>query len=166
MLVDTVKLVEHPEVMGAVAIPSMVRLQVLDDCSGPRVDPANLPVKFTLGRRPRPKDRELRLGLHRRRQGAGVRDGKRVGEVIESAAEAVGDLSRIERDAVRHFARKLHPADVLTSFGFRIVIFPDSIGIGFEPGGDLRFERIQVFDRPIELLSVARRHALTSTHDA
>jgi hypothetical protein len=154
MLIEVVEGVEGPEVY---AVPSLVRLELLQSCVQAVRHPllgtdlvSQPPGEFLgFGR-----DRELGRVPIRRRIDLMNGDGQAIREMVKGLAKTVGDLPGEQRNygVVRFFKDPKTTGDYL---GLRIALIDNQASVTLRPpllGG---VERIEMFERPVELQPMA-----------
>lgn len=145
------KLVELPErVVGDVLLPSVVRLQPLDDCLRVWVDAPKHAVQFfEVIVATRAEHRKLGVALGTFGQApALVCQGQLKSEVVESGAKIVKAVSDDEAEFGGGWLLKdFDPKDLLAALnlGFR----PNSIRAFFAPSVQFAFKTLQVVERPV-----------------
>jgi hypothetical protein len=153
------QLVELPQRIVGKAIPSLMRLQLLDDCRSVWAERPDLSPAFVVAHRPVPEDRELDFLRDIGWQGPRMRFRQGVGQVIEGGSHDEERVSQDEREDSGGFVG-LQPHDLAGANWLR---FKDhAVAIRCVPGCNLIFEYLELMLRPRELQFVTT-HALTSS---
>lgn len=175
VLVDAVQVVENPQGMSSVVVPSVVRLQTLYDClriwvpsldlgkstprSGPSILLDGVEPTTAQSRFPLPvfisDDREFGALGDLVRQGGGVRQGEGKGESVESRAEVVQGVTDEEAERIRGWflgGSEEHPVPI-----FRINLMPDRVVIAIDPVFDAFVQLLQVVERTTDLQFMVER---------
>ena len=131
------------------ALPSLVRLQVLDDSLRGWVDAPDHVFGFA---------REL---LHTTEEGEGcttsniagqaapvVREGEFVGEIVEGGTEVVKAVANDEPEFGGRLLKDFGPGEILAAL--RIELGPKSVRAFFDPSSDFGFQALQVVERPLQ----------------
>lgn len=152
MLVNVRKLIENPEgVHGGEAIPSLVRLQVLNDClrsfgnvldsvwSGAAVEPIRMSEK----------DRELYSPYHGVGHGAPlVSFGQFIDEIVEASSEVVEAVPSYERKCGGRLPNVVDFNELLSAL--KVELGTNTIRVFFDPSSDFSLQAIQVVTRSIQ----------------
>lgn len=143
------KLVKYPEKATESVIPSLVRLQFLDECLRVWVDAPDLLTTLVGSHSPVAENGELQLlsAAFGQRVDADVGDGEFVDEVVERGAEVVQEVPDSEREGGRYGFSQFDYEQLLA--GLEVEIVDKAIRVFFKPGPDIRLEALQVLDGPI-----------------
>ena len=170
VLVDVREFVKHPEGIGSKVLPSVIRLQALDDCLRSWMNSANLvePVTFKhVGSGTEhalrifvPEDRELTALYDIIGKRAGIFEGKRVNQVVETSSEVVKNVAdqkceRIGGNVLNGYS----DTEVIGSF--RVSMTAERVMVTVQPLKDVFLQVIQVTMRPRKFQKVIA----TSRHD-
>ena len=148
MLVNIRKLVKHPEGIDSIVLPSLVRLQPLDDCLGVWVDAPDFTLPLPGLHGPVSENRELRSRSDRIGQGvSGVGDSKFVGEIVEGGSEVVQTIADEEAKPNRWLAEDFNPDELLACL--RVEFVDNAVRVSFPPSSVFRLQALQVLERPI-----------------
>ena len=148
MFVHVVKLMELPEGIRRIFIPSVVRLQSLDDCLRVWVDAPDFVTAFPILHRPLAKDGELQQPRSVVGQGvnANVSEGKLIDEAVESTSEAVEAVPDDEAELRRDGFGKSEVDELLTALSVEMTDV--SVRLSLSPLTDLRLKAVQVMGGP------------------
>lgn len=156
VLVDAVEFIQLPEGVGSVPLPSLMRLQVLDDCLSGWSDAPD-PLRLFVGAHgPVREDREFGALFVTGRERIRISDCKFERQMIERASEVV---DAIPDETTEHAeGQLLDPYDVAASV--RIGFVGEEVRMRFLPPLG-PFQGIEVLARPIKFQTVAggRDHA-------
>ncbi len=139
------KRAKHPEGVEKESIPSVIRLQSLDDClCGGRGTP-------DLGRLFREKlvsfreygEGEILLDLF----GEQLREGEGVDEMVEGGPEIVEALAGDQAESSRGRLQEFDPNDLLAAMFLEID--GNEVGMGFDPSSDFGFQLMHVILCPL-----------------
>lgn len=160
VLVDVRQLAELPEGVCVKAVPSVVRLQTLNDCLHRWIDSADLARRRLLEKARAstgisapvfiPEDRELGIALEilwSTGQGA-VRVGQGEGQMVERRADVVEDVADYHGELGGREVVDFD-ADLVIARGISTALMNDRVMISIEPLQNLLFELRQVVVRPI-----------------
>lgn len=158
VLVDTIQLVELPEWVVAVAVPSVVRLERLYGNGGDWVDAPDLSPLGVGVHRPLMEDRELRGGDLLLTHVWCVTSGQRKRQVVEGRPGLKNAISDQDAEAIWHRINSLEPeSPTLDSInaalmrGIRIAFIDNRVWTTFDPCLGLTPERLEMFFSPVEL---------------
>jgi hypothetical protein len=144
MFVHVIKLVELPERIGRELIPSVVRLQTLDDCLRVWMDAPDFVSAFSHRHLPIPEDGEFQppRSTFGQRVDADVGEREFIDEVIEGRAEIMeaipDDETKLLRDGFREFE-----IDVLLA-ARSVEMTNVSVRFSLSPLTNLRLKSVQV----------------------
>jgi hypothetical protein len=149
MFVHVVKLTKHPEGVRRVLIPSIVRLQSLDDCLRSWIDVPDFVTAFALRPFSVAKDRELGSSIEGVRQGATslMPDSEFVGEIVEGRAEVVEAVPDDEAEACRDWFGEFDVSELLAAL--TVDMTDVSVSMSLSPLTNLRVKSVQVVGGPI-----------------
>ena len=148
MLVHVGKLVQHPEGVRRELIPSIVRLQSLDDCLRSWVDAPDFVATFPHQPVLVAKDGKLRPPIEGVGQGAAsvVRDREFVGEVVERGAEVVETVADDEAELWRDWIGESDVHELLAALTVDMTVV--SVRVSVSPLTNLRLKTVQVAGGP------------------
>ncbi len=136
------------DVLGGILVPSVVRLQTLDDCLRLWVDAPDFITAFPGIHGPVDKDRELRLSeFVGQRADVEVRNSQFVDEVVERGAEVMETVANNGGESRRHGFEEFEHKQLLAAL--RVEIGEETVGASFEPDSGFGFEALQVVERSI-----------------
>jgi hypothetical protein len=167
VLVYDLKLIKLPQAVAAKPVPSIVRLQPLDDCLGTWVDAPDHVVEFLQRLRAfdlggvRREDGEPGSPLNVARQRSlRLRKSKSKCEVVEGGAEVVDAVPGDEAQASRRRFEHPRPYDLLAAL---VIEFgPKGVRACLTPGSQFRFKALQMVERPVEPPFVVEDHTTGS----
>jgi hypothetical protein len=147
MLVDVMKLIEKPEPLEFGGIPSVVRLQFLDDCLGSWTDIPDSALTAFQKTITVSKDRES--GIDRLVIGECPRmpNSQTVDEMIQGTPKIVETIANDRQMGSRRGLDALKPEDIITSI--RIDVVADRIWVTTGPPLNPCLEVLQVLTRPL-----------------
>jgi hypothetical protein len=142
MFVHVAKLVQLPKGVQRKLIPSVVRLQSLDNCLRSWVDAPDFVTTFP--RRPFSvaKDGELRLSIERSGQmtTSMMPNSEFVGKVVESGSEVVETVADDEAEHCGDWFGKSNVHDLLTTLPVEMTVV--SVRVSFAPLANLRVKTV------------------------
>jgi hypothetical protein len=146
MFVGVGELIEYQQ--STLLVPSVVRLQSLDECLRVWVDAPEHGVAFGRELAAIGEDREPRIPLHALGELSPlVGEGEFVSEVVEGGAEVVYDVTNNEGELGRRRIDNFGVNDILAALQFELG--PHSARVAFAPDSLLGFQALQVLTRPI-----------------
>lgn len=159
MLVHVGKLVELPKGIAVEPVPSIVRLQLLDDCLRGWRDAPDVALAFREELIALEKDGEHRvfLDLLRQRFAQVVGDGEFKGKVVERSPEVVDAVPDDEAEFDGRWVEHFDPCELVEVIN--IEIRPSSVRVFFLPGSHFGLKALQVIERPVQSSFVVERHA-------
>lgn len=154
VLIQVVKVVKDGQEL---AVPSLVRLKALQGCVHPCWHPvlwADLVADPAVKSAGFGRNGELSRFLVGRGIGASDDNGQLVGEMVKSLPKVVGDITDKEwHSRIVRLLEDPDAADVLA--GFDLALVNDQARFSLRPPLLGRTERIQMFERPVQLQSMA-----------
>lgn len=153
VLIPVGQLIQLPEWMEECRIiPSIVRLQLLDDCLHLRGD--SLETTFASGCEPMfiEADRKRRnfLDLLGQRTSVIVNQGKLVNDVVEGGAQVLQTIPDDQGEFSGWLPQGLNVDDVVAAIdALRVELSEDTIGAFFDPPSDFGFKALQVMECPV-----------------
>jgi hypothetical protein len=149
MLVNVGKLVNHPQGVRCEIFPSLVRLQLLDDCLRSWVDAPDFVTTFPFFHRPVPKDGKRQPPSAAIGDGTNVqiRDREFVDEIVQSGADIVDAIANDEGELSGRLLGNVNPDDVLA--GIRIRFVDKAVWLSFAPPLPFGVKAYQVLPRPL-----------------
>src|SRR5208282_1627723 len=142
VLVDVLQLLKNPERMRGGVIPSMIRLQSIDDCLRFSADMLDFPHSSTLEPKLAAENRKGDLNRFRIRQGKPVLKSKRMNQMIKGRTEIVETISKDLRNNRWRRTNKFTADDIIASI--RVDLIGDRVRATFNPLIALRPQQIQV----------------------
>jgi hypothetical protein len=128
------------------AVPSIVRLQVLDDCLRGWVDAPDHVSAFVRELLHTTEEGESRLTGNFAGQAAPVvRESEFVGEVVEGGTEVVEAVAYDEPELSGRLLKDFGPDEILAAL--RVELGPKLVRAFFDPSTDLGFQALQVVER-------------------
>jgi hypothetical protein len=148
MLVRVVKLVELPEGVGRELIPSVVRLQPLDNCLRVWADGPEHLAAFSRRQGLGTVDREPEFPCKVLGQGVDADGGERefVDEVVEGGAEVVEAVADAETELCRDGLGEFEAKELLAALSVEMTDV--SVRFSLSPLANLRVETVQVMGSP------------------
>ena len=168
MFVDVRQIVQLPEGMRCVIIPSVVRLQTLDDCLGRWVYPTNLRDTGAIEHMPSraeiplpiliPEDGELGLLRYILRERDRVLRGEGISEMVKCAPEPMENLADHKGEGVdRHRTKNRNFDDEAVGLA-TVWLREGSASFAAHPGSKLNLQVFQLCSRPYKLEQVSVVH--------
>lgn len=165
VLVDIRDFLEHPEWVRPVLIPSMVRLQPLNECLHilmHRADllftriPEELSAVITESI---PIDRELRILLNIVRQRCSmVTLGKGIGQLVQSPAQVVGNIPNNYGEGVLRDRVSIDPDAIAVGSAIRVRFVKDRVTVSQLPLIECGLQVFHVMVCPMQLEGEVERH--------
>ncbi len=138
------KRMKHPEGVEKESVPSMIRLQSLDDClCGGRAPDLERLFREKLVSFREYGEGEVLLDLF----GERLREGEGVDEMIEGGAEVVDTLAGDETELGGRGLQEFDPNDLLAAMFLEID--GNEVGMGFDPSSDFGFQLMHVLLCPL-----------------
>jgi len=159
VLVDVTKFIKFPKGIKKVPLPTMIRLQALDDClrtwvNGTDFPQATLPVRSTTAvtlpvQRGNLEDRELRG--HENPSVTSLDDRQMVNQVVERSPRVIQEIPENQSDTwgwFQVYAEGSGDDDITTNLLLNLSL--ESIRVSVNVGGNFVFERLETLFRPVE----------------
>jgi len=147
MLIDILELLKQPKPVRYCCIPSVIRLQALDDCLDRKGDISDSAESASIEPIGRYKDGKHGLSRLFIRQRSSVRNREVIDQMIQHTPEIVEAVTDQLGNQTWRLVDSIKPNDIVSSF--RIDFVRDSVRVSQLPTGNLINKRLQVLICPI-----------------
>jgi hypothetical protein len=147
MLIDILELLKQPKPVRYCCIPSVIRLQALDNCLNHRGDISDSAKSAAIEPIGRFKDGKHGLSRLFIRQRSLVRNGEVIDQMIQRTPEIMEAVTDQLSNQTWRLVDSIKPNDIISSF--RIDFVRDNVRVSQLPTGNLIYKRLQVLICPI-----------------